>query len=128
MWRGGKGDEVSHRGLQYHLASKSRVDLLCRPWLKNGNIHNLEVRSESREGGRDQGIPAQARPDSISHLFEFRQGGNIIGEEGEASICMVDRLHPKRGFLPESAIDGSHKGGESVCRRGSLQQDKDLPA
>jgi hypothetical protein len=67
-----------------------------------------------RKGGQDRGIPTQACLDCICHLLKFGWGGNVIGEEGEISICMVNRLHPKRGFLSEGTVDGSHKSEKSV--------------
>jgi hypothetical protein len=118
---------VPHRGLQHHLANEGRVDLVWRPWLEDRHVHNLKIRPGPRKGGRDWGIPAQARPDSISHLLEFRWRGDVIGEEGQTSIHVVNRLHPERGFLSEHTIYGSHKSGKCVCQRKNLQQDKDLP-
>jgi hypothetical protein len=127
-WRGGKGNEVPHRGLQHYLASKSRVDFVHRPWLEDRNVHDLKIRLGPGKRGRDQRIPAQARPDCISQLLKFRQGGDVIGKEGETSIHMVDELHPERGLLSECTIDGSHKSGEGVCQREDLQRDEDLLA
>jgi hypothetical protein len=39
----------------------------------------------------------------------------------------MNRLHSERGFLSECVVDSSHKGGEGVYRRRSLQQNKNLP-
>jgi hypothetical protein len=58
MWRGGKGDEVPHRGLQHHLANEGGVDFVQRPQLEDRNIHNLKIRLGPRKGGKDRGIPA----------------------------------------------------------------------
>jgi hypothetical protein len=125
--RGSKGDEVPYRGLQHHLANKGGVNLVQPPQLEDRNIHNLKIRPGPRKGGRDQGILAQARPDSISHLLEFGWRGDVIGEEGQTSICVMNRLHPERGFLSKRMIYGSHKSGKYVCQRKNLQQNKDLP-
>jgi hypothetical protein len=80
-----------------------------------------------RKGGRDQGFPAQARPDSISHLLKLGQRGDIIGEEGQTSIYVINRLYPERGFLSKRMIYDSHKSGKGVCQRKNLQRNKDLP-
>jgi hypothetical protein len=80
-----------------------------------------------REGGQDRRITTQACLDSICHLLKFGWDGDVISEEGEASICKMDRLHLKRRFLPECTVDSSHKSREGVCRRGSLQWNQDLP-
>jgi hypothetical protein len=83
--------------------NRGRVDFIWQSQLEDKNVHDLEIRPELRKGGRDWGIPAQARPDSIHHLLELRWGGNIIGKEGETTIHIVNKLHLERRLLSECA-------------------------